>query len=165
MKNASKFIFLAFFSASVSAGGTHDSGHAQMKFSVGEPGTEKADRSIAVSMSDSMRFNFAPDLGELIHGETIEFKVRNDGNVQHEFSIGNAEDQRKHAKMMAMMPDMDHKDPNTVSLLPGDSATLSWKFMGKDTVVFSCNLPGHFEAGMNHSLAIKKAKGEKVAAL
>ncbi|MDH3219117.1 MAG: hypothetical protein OEO19_06245 [Gammaproteobacteria bacterium] len=55
--------------------------------------------------------------------------------------------------MMQKMPDMKHNDPNTVSLAPGESTSLTWKFMGKDTVVFACNIPGHFEAGMKHILA------------
>jgi uncharacterized cupredoxin-like copper-binding protein len=120
------------------ASGTHDHSHDNMKFSVGEPGKGIPDRSISVSMQDTMRFVFEPVLGELKNGETIEFNVRNDGQIQHEFSIGNAEDQVK------------------VSLVPGESATLSWKFMGKDTVVFACNIPGHFEAGMKHILPIGK---------
>jgi hypothetical protein len=75
-----------------------------------------ADRQIKVSMLDTMRFVFEPELKSLKHGETIEFVVTNDGAIQHEFSIGNAVDQVKHAEMMRKMPDMDHQDPNTVSL-------------------------------------------------
>jgi len=125
-----------------------------MKYSVGEPGIGTPDRQISVSMQDTMRYKFTPDLISLYEDETIEFLVRNDGRIQHEFSIGNAEDQVRHAQMMQSMPDMKHNDPNTVSLAPGESATLSWKFMGKDTVIFACNIPGHFEAGMKHILVI-----------
>ena len=161
MKFVTRSIVLALFSSSLMASGTHDHSHDNIKFSVGEPGKGIPDRSILVSMQDTMRFVFEPVPGELKNGETIEFNVRNDGQIQHEFSIGNAEDQVKHALMMQKMPDMKHNDPNTVSLEPGESATLSWKFMGKDTVVFACNIPGHFEAGMKHILAIGK-KGDKV---
>jgi uncharacterized cupredoxin-like copper-binding protein len=154
MKHVFKVVVLSLFSSTVMAGGTHSHGHEAMKYSVGEPGKGTPDRIISVSMRDSMRFGFAPELGSLKDGETVEFRVRNDGNIQHEFSIGNAEDQVKHAQMMKKMPDMKHNDPNTVSLAPGESASLSWKFMGKDTVVFACNIPGHFEAGMKHILAI-----------
>ncbi len=154
MKFVTELIVLALFSSSLMASGTHDHSHGKMQFSVGEPGKGIPDRSISVSMQDTMRFEFEPALGGLRHGETIEFKVRNDGQIQHEFSIGNAEDQVNHARMMQKMPDMQHNDPNTVSLAPDESATLSWKFMGKDTVVFACNIPGHFEAGMKHVLAI-----------
>ena len=155
MKFVTRTIVLALFSSTLMASGTHNHSHGNAKFSVGEPGKGIPDRSISVSMRDSMRFVFEPDRGELKHGETIEFNVRNYGQIQHEFSIGNAEDQVKHAIIMKNMPDMKHNDPNTVSLLPGKSATLSWKFMGKDIVVFACNIPGHFEAGMKHALAIK----------
>ena len=61
-----------------------------------------------------------------------------------------------HAQMMRKMPDMHHADPNTVSLEPGESATLAWEFMGKDTAVFTSNIPGHLEAGMHHDVAISK---------
>lgn len=145
-------IVLALFSSTLMATGTHT--HSHMKYSVGNPGEGTPDRVIGVSMQDSMRFEFSPELDSLKDGETIEFHVRNDGQIQHEFSIGNDEDQVKHAQMMQKMPDMKHNDPNTVSLAPGESARLSWTFMGKDTVVFACNVPGHFEAGMKHVMAI-----------
>jgi uncharacterized cupredoxin-like copper-binding protein len=162
MKLVTATIALAIFSSTLMASGTHSHGHDNAKYSVGEPGKGNPDRIISVSMQDTMRFEFSPDLGELKHGETIEFRVRNDGQIQHEFSIGNAEDQVKHAIMMQKMPNMKHSDPNTVSLAPGESARLSWKFMGKETVVFACNIPGHFEAGMKLALAINSS--EKLAA-
>jgi len=155
MKHLAKLLFLGLFSSTLMASGTHSHSHDNMKYSVGEPGKGTPDRIISVSMLDTMRFDFAPELGALKQGETIEFRVRNDGSIRHEFSIGNSEDQVKHALMMQKMPNMKHSDPNTVSLEPGESATLSWKFMGSDTVVFACNIPGHFEAGMKHVQAIK----------
>lgn len=163
MQYALKAILLGLFSSSLMAGGTHSHSHDAMKYSVGEPGKGTPDRRISVSMKDSMRFVFNPELGELIDGEIIEFQVTNDGAIQHEFSIGNAEDQVKHAQMMRQMPDMKHNDPNTVSLAPGESASLSWKFIGKDTVVFACNIPGHFEAGMKHVLAIGDSRTDGLA--
>jgi uncharacterized cupredoxin-like copper-binding protein len=163
MKFVITTIVLAFFSSTIMANGTHSHSHDSSKYSVGAPGKGTPDRIISVSMQDTMRFVFDPDLGDLKNGETIEFNVRNDGQIQHEFSIGNTDDQIKHAIMMQKMPDMKHSDPNTVSLLPGESATLSWKFMGKDIVVFACNIPGHFEAGMKHALAIKGTISEDLA--
>lgn len=155
MKYLAKLLLLGLFSSTLMATGTHSHSHGSMKYSVGEPGKGTPDRIISVSMQDTMRFVFDPDLGELKNGETIEFNVRNDGQIQHEFSIGNAEDQINHAAMMQKMPDMKHSDPNTVSLEPGESATLWWKFMGADIVVFACNIPGHFEAGMKQVQAIE----------
>ena len=154
MKHLIKVVVLSLISSTVLASGTHDHGHDDTMYSVGKPGKGTPDRVIEVSMQDSMRFEFSTELASLKDGETIEFRVRNDGQVQHEFSIGNSDDQVEHAQMMKNMPNMKHNDPNTVSLAPGESAELSWKFMGKDTVVFACNVPGHFEAGMKHMMAI-----------
>ena len=145
---------IILLSPGVYAAGTHDHGHGEHKFSVGAPASGEPDRIYEVSMRDTMRFVFSPDFTGLHDGEVIRFDVRNDGAIPHEFSIGNAADQVEHAKMMRAMPDMKHSDPNTVSLEPGASASITWRFIGKDTVVFACNIPGHFEAGMRHDLAI-----------
>jgi uncharacterized cupredoxin-like copper-binding protein len=80
------------------ASGTHSHSHDKIKYSVGEPGKGTPDRRITVSMQDTMRYIFEPDLVSLKQDETIEFLVRNDGKIQHEFSIGNTEDQVKHAQ-------------------------------------------------------------------
>ena len=157
MKLKYYLIFTIIMPTLVIASGTHKHSHDAESFSVGEPGKGKPDRQIKVSMLDTMRFVFEPELKSLKQGETIEFVVTNDGAIQHEFSIGNAEDQVKHAEMMRKMPDMVHQDPNTVSLASGETARLSWQFMGDDTVVFACNIPGHFEAGMKHVLPITAA--------
>lgn len=156
-------VFALFLSTSnsVFAGGTSDHDHSDSnnhggsRFSVGEPANANIDRTISVSMLDSMRFVFTPSFEELHDGEVIEFIVKNDGSIVHEFSIGNAEDQIKHAEMMRKMPGMKHNDPNTASLEPGETAKLIWRFKGDDTVVFACNEPGHFEAGMRHDLKIE----------
>ena len=136
--------------------GDHKHEHKQGEgmFAVGQPAKGTIDRRVEVSMLDTMRFVFNPPLESLKEGESIEFVVRNDGNIKHEFSIGNMAEQKAHAQMMLAMPDMHHADPNTVSLEPGETATLPWQFMGKDTVVFACNIPGHFQAGMRHDLKI-----------
>jgi len=161
MKYLVTFFFLTFTSAAVLAAGSddhsHSHDHGQARFEVGKPAEGQPDRVIEVSMQDTMRFVFSPEFHQLRAGEVIRFNVRNDGSIVHEFSIGNAEEQKKHAEMMRRMPNMKHDDPNTVSLAPGESATLTWHFHGDDTVVFACNEPGHFEAGMHHSLDIEMA--------
>ncbi|HKJ49976.1 MAG TPA: cupredoxin family protein [Gammaproteobacteria bacterium] len=159
MKKMPVLVLLALASTSVLASGTHDHSHdnGKVEFGVGKPVQGKPDRVIGVSMHDTMRYEFEPEFHELRAGEVIRFEVRNDGRIVHEFSIGNAAEQKKHAEMMRKMPDMKHNDPNTVSLEPGESTTLTWRFDGDDTVVFACNEPGHFEAGMHHSLDIELA--------
>jgi uncharacterized cupredoxin-like copper-binding protein len=81
-------------------------------------------------------------------GETIRFVVTNKGQIPHEFAIASAKEHEEHSAMMAQMPDMVHEEPNVISLKPGETKELVWRF-GSDTgIEFSCNLPGHREQGM-----------------
>ena len=162
MRHFLHFLLIALFSITTAAADESAShgtkgGH---QFAVGEPAKGKADKTVRVSMRDNMRFVFTPQLESLHHGEVVRFSITNDGKIPHEFSIGNAMEQKMHAEEMRKMASMSgmsgmaHKDPNTASLQPGESAEIVWRFKGKDTVVFSCNIPGHFEAGMRHDVAI-----------
>jgi uncharacterized cupredoxin-like copper-binding protein len=81
-------------------------------------------------------------------GETIKFLVANKGELRHEFSIASHSEHAEHRAMMQQMPDMIHNDPNVITIEPGQTRELIWKF-GKDTnVEFACDLPGHAEQGM-----------------
>ena len=60
-------------------------------------------------------------------------------------------------KQMAGMPGMEHDDPNVVSLPPGETRTLIWRFdrLRTHDIIFACYVPGHYEAGMYRQLSIK----------
>lgn len=151
MKYVPHLTLVTLLSTSVAiAGGTHDN----PKFAVGEPATGIPDRIVQVSMHDTMRFKFGPGLESLRDGEVVKFVLSNKGSIVHEFSIGNADEQKKHAAMMSQMTTMKHKDANATFLDPGKTTSLTWRFKGKDTVVFACNIPGHFEAGMRNDVAL-----------
>lgn len=166
MKHFFIALSLGLFSSTLLAGGTQSHGHDHdaMQSSVGEPASGKPDRIIRVAMRDSMRFVFEPALNSLRHGESVEFRVRNEGAIPHEFSIGNLEEQIAHAKMMREMPSMKHNDPNAITLRAGERGRLAWRFLGNDEVVFACNIPGHTEAGMIHSVAIDREADDRLAA-
>lgn len=109
------------------AGGTRSNAHSHYatQSSVGEPASGKPDRIIRVAMHDSMRFGFEPALNSLRHGESVEFRVRNEGVIPHEFSIGNLEEQLAHAMMMREMPTMKHDDPIAITLKAGERGRLA----------------------------------------
>jgi uncharacterized cupredoxin-like copper-binding protein len=50
--------------------------------------------------------------------------------------------------MMRKSPEMEHADPNQVSVEPGKTGELIWQFTRDGTFDFACLEPGHFEAGM-----------------
>ncbi|HHF7368098.1 TPA: hypothetical protein ACPSKY_003249 [Legionella bozemanae] len=150
------FILTSFFSGIFINSSFAHSHHETS--SIGNPvNATKATKTIKVTASDDMRFNFlqAPKVHD---GEIITFEVTNIGKVVHEFSIGDEKEQKEHQKMMRTMPGLVHKDGNTITINPGETKTLTWQFKAnpKHDVVFACNIPGHFEAGMY--MKVKTAK-------
>lgn len=130
--------------------------HGGDKSPVGSPAQASlAKKVILVSLTDDMRMNFKDDTSAIKSGTIIQFIVTNNGKIPHEFSVGNQDEQKEHAEMMRSMPGMVHADGNTVTVKPGESRALTWHFEGDDLVVFACNIPGHYEAGMFRKVALR----------
>jgi len=125
-------------------------GHAA---ALGVPGKADAvSRTVAVSMSDAMRFT--PDRISVKAGETIRFRVRNTGKLKHEMVLGTRKELADHAALMRRFPDMQHEDPNAISLEPGASGEILWRFTRGGSFSFACLVPGHMEAGMVGALEV-----------
>ena len=141
----------------------HDHGHMKM-MDVGMPGkSDKVDRTIDVMMreTDDGDMIFEPATLEINQGETIRFHVTNKGELAHEFVIDTVEGNAKHKEMMAAM-EMEHDDPNSVSLEPGDSGEVIWKFSNAGSFEFACLIPGHYESGMHGPIEVAQADVERV---
>lgn len=114
---------------------------------MGVPGDPaRVDRVIDVVMDDGMRFS--PAHIQVRAGETVRFRVRNAGVIDHEMVLGSLADLRAHAEQMRAQPDMVHDEPNAVSLNAQAQGDLVWSFGTAGEVDFACLLPGHSEAGM-----------------
>jgi uncharacterized cupredoxin-like copper-binding protein len=103
-------------------------------------------RSIAVSMSDQMRFT--PDKISVKQGETIRFTAKNRGKVLHEFVIGTKKELDEHAALMLKFPNMEHDEPYIMHVAPGKTAQIIWTFNRAGDFDFACLIPGHYQAGM-----------------
>ncbi|RBP09096.1 putative cupredoxin-like copper-binding protein [Roseiarcus fermentans] len=123
----------------------------------GVPGDpNKPARTVEIVMSEAADgMHYTPDRVEAHPGEQIRFAIRNAGSVSHEFFLGTAEADKAHAAMMAAMPEMKHHDANAVTVAPGQSATLLWRFTHAGDFEFACLVPGHYEAGMHGAVAVK----------
>lgn len=112
----------------------------------GQPGNAaEAKRTVRV---DALDDTFSVKEIRVRAGETVRFIVTNKSYEPHEFAIASPQEQEEHRAMMKQMPNMVHHDPNVVTVNPGETKELVWKF-GKDTnVTFACNIPGHAERGM-----------------
>jgi len=158
----------ALLGAAAYAAGTHGGGHGH-GFAFGEPGKPaEVTRTIDVTMKENF---FEPETIEVKPGETIRFRIANQGELVHEFNIGTAAMHAEHQKEMATMMEhgalkddridhammkmdmgggrtMEHDDPNAVLLEPGKSGEVIWKFGKAMALDFACTVPGHYEAGM-----------------
>ncbi|MGH8583418.1 MAG: cupredoxin domain-containing protein [Gammaproteobacteria bacterium] len=121
--------------------------HTHRQFTFGEPGKEaEAARTVEVVALDTMRYEPAQVTVKV--GETIRFVFKNAGQMPHEAMLGDAAEQHSHGEMMKKHPGMVHDDPNAVSLKPGESKPLVWKFTAPGEVLVGCHVPGHHDAGM-----------------
>tara|TARA_R110002094_G_scaffold142996_12_gene133161 strand:+ start:2472 stop:3017 length:546 start_codon:yes stop_codon:yes gene_type:complete len=136
----------------------HGDDHAEMMM-VGMPGdSAKVDRTIDVLLLEN-------DDGEMLiqseelnikKGETILFKVKNVGELEHEFVLDTVENNEKHKMEMSEMAGMDmgHVDPNRITLEAGASGEVVWSFMNAGTFEAACLIPGHYESGMFREVAV-----------
>ncbi len=158
MKNTFKLVTACVLwtaAGAVFAAGAHAGGHGTA--SIGKPGAAgKAQRTITVEMSDTMRFT--PDKVTVKRGETIRFIVKNTGKLQHEFNLGTEADLKAHYELMKKFPEMEHDEPNIASVAPGGTGEVVWQFTKPGTVHFACLHPGHFDAGMKGTVTVGAAK-------
>ena len=134
----------------------HEHGHGDTDAIgvVGQP--DKITRTVNVDMTDAMRFN--PSSLSVRQGETIRFVVKNSGHVKHEFVLGTEAALKEHYELMKKFPEMEHADPNQITVAPGQTGEVIWQFTKAGKVDFACLQPGHYDAGMKG--AVKVAAGK-----
>lgn len=133
------------------AGGNHAGGHHDSP--IGKPGVaSQVNRTIQVDMASGMRFKPA-DI-PVKKGETIRFVLKNTDVVKHEFSLGTPQELLEHYEVMKKFPDMEHDEPNKISLAPGQQGEVIWTFTKAGAVDFACLHVGHFDAGMKGQVKV-----------
>ncbi|MCK9215985.1 MAG: cupredoxin family protein [Rhodoferax sp.] len=138
-------------SSAASAAGAHAGDHGDSP--IGKPGVaSKVSRTIHVEMANGMRFK--PSEIQVKKGETIRFVLKNTDGVKHEFSLGTEKELLEHYEVMKRFPDMEHDEPNKISLAPGKRGEVIWQFTKAEAVDFACLHPGHFDAGMKGQVTV-----------
>ena len=127
---------------------------------IGKPGVATATtRTVNVNMTDNMRFTPSNIVAK--QGETIRFVIKNVGGIKHEFVLGTEKELKEHYEIMKKNPEMEHSDPNMITLVGGQSGEVIWQFTKAGKVDFACLQPGHYDAGMKGEVLV--AKGKKIA--
>lgn len=128
----------------------------------GQPGNPlEINRTVKVEMRDSMRFS--PGKLQVKNGDTVLFVIHNAGALKHEFVLGTGKALKAHNEFMKQNPDMEHDDDSMVSVAPGDTAEIIWKFSRSGLLHFACLQPGHYAAGMKGSVSVSAPAGKRPA--
>lgn len=141
---AATVVLLALVSCGGDTGG-HE-GHAGMGDGGMVPGgpaeASEATRKIEVAAFDQLRFD--PASIEVSAGDVVTFVVTNEGKSEHEFVLGDSEYQEAHAG------DMEHDMGmgNAVTVPPGETEELTWRFDESGEVLYGCHVDGHYDGGM-----------------
>ena len=143
--------------ALVSAPGLPAIAHDQPHFTAGEPGNPKRPaRVVEVTMREGAgTMTYVPEKLQVRKGEQIRFRLKNEGELAHEFLLASTEENLKHAEEMKKNPEMEHDEPNGKRLEPKASTELVWKFTKRGTFEYGCLIPGHREAGMTGIIVVK----------
>lgn len=120
---------------------------------------EGADRTIEVSLKE---FAFDLSTGEFHPGETIGFRVLNQGVVSHSFRVTRVEALEEYLSTTRSTPEQEEEaierldaQSTFMKVGPGDTRNLVVRFDTADPYdVIVCLVPGHFEAGMREDLSI-----------
>lgn len=148
----------ALLASAAMATGNHAGGHGHDDEAIGKPGVvSKSTRTVQIDMTDAMRF--APASVAVGQGETVRFVVKNSGQLKHEMVLGTEKELREHYEVMKKNPEMEHADENMVTVLPGKSGEIVWRFTKAGRIDFACLQPGHYDAGMKGAVTVAAAKG------
>lgn len=143
------------------AAGEHG-GQEEKENPLGEPGkAAEVSRTVTVDMADTMRFR--PEMIDVQQGETIRFVVKNSGRLKHEMVLGTPKELKAHYAMMLKMPEMEHAEDNMVTVEPGKTGEIIWRFTRARVVDFACLQPGHYGAGMKGQARVTAAAGAPAA--
>ncbi len=129
----------------------------ESEFAFGTPADPaEAARTIEVRTNDELEFE--PAEATVQEGEIVTFRVINEGNLPHDFVIGDEAAQEEHAEeMAASQEDMEMEgDANAISVPAGETADLTWNFDGAtEGILYGCHELGHYEAGMVGSITVE----------
>ena len=155
IRSATAAAVIALASTAAFGAGKHAGGHGHDE-AIGKPGSaSKATRTVNVDMTDGMRFN--PSSIDVKQGETVRFVVTNSGKLKHELVLGTEKELKEHYEVMKKNPEMEHADPNMVTLAGGKTGEIVWQFTKAGKVDFACLQPGHYDAGMKGAVDVARA--------
>jgi len=125
----------------------------QGEFAFGEPAdSSNTDRIVEIVATEGLVFD--PSDLTATTGETVTFRIVNEGTIIHDFTLGDEVTQDEHEEEMAEMGGMAHEASNAVTVAAGATKELTWTFTQPGTVLIGCHQPGHYDAGMKGQITV-----------
>ena len=149
------FLIIALSVTACASEDTNPTGSSasEAQFPFGSPAdATTADRTLEIAATDGLVFEPAEFRVEA--GEVVTFRLINEGNLVHDFTLGDQATQDEHEAEMAEMNGMVHDEPNVVTIPAGETAELTWEFGETGTVLIGCHQPGHYAAGMTGEITV-----------
>ena len=135
-------------------GATTNRETAGTEFPFGSPAdAANAERVVDIQTTDALTFEPA-DI-TVAAGETVTFRLTNDGAVAHDFTLGDQATQDEHETEMSEMGGMAHDEPNVATIPAGETVEVTWTFGDEGTVLIGCHQPGHYAAGMTGRITVE----------
>ena len=126
----------------------------ESEFDFGAPADPAStDRVVEVLTTDDLVF--IPAELTVSAGETITFRIVNQGTIIHDFTLGDEVTQQEHEEEMAEMAGMAHDQANAVTVAAGETKELTWTFTQAGTVLIGCHQPGHYDGGMKRQITVE----------
>ncbi len=114
----------------------------------------KEAKTIHVALSDDMNILFSEHIPQIKSGSAINFIIHNQGTIKHGFIIvDHVQMQQSISEDEPLLIDKGQRSNNLI-VPPGETRTLTWRFMGEGNVTFSCTYPSHHVAGMYKEVAL-----------
>jgi uncharacterized cupredoxin-like copper-binding protein len=135
-------------------GGTTTPATTESEFAFGSP-ADSADAVRLIEIQTTDALTFEPADITVAAGETVTFRLSNDGAVIHDFTLGDQATQDAHEAEMSEMGGMAHDEPNVATIPAGDTVELIWTFGDEGTVLIGCHQPGHYAAGMTGRITVE----------
>ena len=107
------------------------------------PAVSAAPRVIEITASDDLKFS--PATVSVKPGEAVVFRIKNVGQITHEFMVG---------PTGAVEADGGEGTAELEDIAAGETKDLAFTFGTSGTYAFACHVPGHFEAGMKGAVTL-----------
>ncbi|HYE34566.1 cupredoxin family protein [Methylocaldum sp.] len=144
---------------SPTSSGSRNQAHPEAHFghgtsAAGQTGKpDEVTRTVEIKTLDSMKYE--PSSFTVNRGETVRLVVFNPGRLTHEAVIGTAAEQQTHAAEMITNPGMAHDGPSYVTVEPGETKELVWRFDQSGQFEIGCHIPGHYPTGMVAEITVR----------